>query len=59
MGGFLKGVHLPHRKNTANSNAVIMTPPKSVNIPTSMHIGAPAIPVVKKGDYVAVGTVIA
>lgn len=59
MGGFLKGVHLPHRKNTANSNAAIMTPPKSVNIPTSMHIGAPAIPVVKKGDYVAVGTVIA
>ena len=59
MGGFLKGVHLPHRKNTANSNAVIMTPPKSVNIPTSMHIGAPAIPVVKKGDYVAVGTIIA
>ena len=59
MGGFLKGVHLPHRKNTANTNAVIMTPPKSVNIPTQMHIGAPAIPVVKKGDYVAVGTVIA
>ncbi len=59
MSGFLKGVHLPHRKNTANTKAVIMTPPKSVNIPTSMHIGAPAIPVVKKGDYVAVGTVIA
>ena len=59
MGSFLKGVHLPHRKNTANSKAVIMTPPKSVNIPTSMHIGAPAIPIVKKGDYVAVGTVIA
>lgn len=59
MGSFLKGVHLPHRKNTANSKAVIMTPPKSVNIPTSMHVGAPAIPVVKKGDYVAVGTVIA
>ncbi len=59
MGGFLKGVHLPHRKNTANCKAVIMTPPKSVNIPTQMHIGAPAIPVVKKGDYVAVGTVIA
>ena len=59
MGGFLKGVHLPHRKNTANCKAVIMTPPKSVNIPTSMHIGAPAIPVVKKGDYVAVGTIIA
>ena len=59
MGGFLKGVHLPHRKNTANSKPVFMTPPKSVTIPTSMHIGAPAVAVVKKGDCVAVGTIIA
>lgn len=59
MGRFLKGVHLPHRKNTAGSAAVKMTVPESVIIPTKMHIGAPAIPTVKKGDYVKVGSLIA
>ena len=56
---YLKGVHLPHRKNTANFVPVRMTVPKSVTIPTSMHIGAPAMPIVKKGDSVKVGTLIA
>jgi hypothetical protein len=32
--------------------AVRMTPPESVLIPMSQHIGAPATPVVKAGDKV-------
>ncbi len=59
MAFFLKGVKLPHRKNTANLKAVEITPVKNVTIPTSMHIGQPAKSVVKKGDSVFVGTLIA
>lgn len=50
--------HIPHRKNTANMPAVRMAPPKEVEIPMSQHIGADAIPVVKAGDKVYVGTLI-
>ncbi len=59
MASYLKGIHLAHRKNTDNIFPVKMDIPKSVIIPTSMHIGAAAIPVVKKGDKVCVGTLIA
>ncbi len=59
MGFYLKGVHLPHRKNTAEISAVRMGIPHTVTIPTAMHIGAPAEVVVKKGDKVCVGTLIA
>ena len=55
----LKGVHVPHRKNTALMKAKRMPPPSSVMIPTVMHIGAPAKPIVKAGDKVAVGQLIA
>lgn len=54
----LHGIHLPHRKNTAALSPVRMPVPKSVTIPMSMHIGAPAKPVVKVGDEVKVGTLI-
>lgn len=57
--GSLKGVHVPHMKNTAHMSPVRMPPPKMVVIPTVMHIGAPAKPVVKVGDKVAVGQLIA
>ena len=50
--------HIPHRKNTADMQAVRMTPPASVLISMSQHIGAPANPVVKVGDKVYVGTLI-
>ena len=59
MAFSLHGVHVPHRKNTANRPAVRMEIPKTVTIPMSMHIGAPACPVVKLGDTVKVGTLIA
>lgn len=55
----LKGLHLPHRKNTACMSPVRMDIPETVTIPTAMHIGAPATPVVKAGDTVMVGTLIA
>ncbi len=59
MAFSLRGVHVPHRKNTADRSPVRMEPPKSVTIPMSMHIGAPAKPVVGVGDEVKVGTLIA
>lgn len=55
----LRSIHLHHRKNTAEIAAVRMDAPKSVTLPTSMHIGAPATVVVKVGDHVDVGTLVA
>ena len=59
MRFFLHGVHVPHRKNTASMPALRMPAPSVVTIPTAMHIGKPAIPCVKVGDDVFVGTRIA
>ena len=59
MAFSLHGVHVPHRKNTADMPAIRMAPPKTVTLPMSMHIGAPARPTVKVGDAVKVGTLIA
>lgn len=59
MAFYLKGVKLPHKKNTANSVSVKLPKVQSVTIPTSMHIGAPAKAIVKKGDSVFIGTLIA
>ncbi len=59
MSFSLKGIRVPHRKNTANTAAERMPAPTSVTISMSMHIGAPAVPVVKVGDSVKVGTKIA
>ena len=59
MAFSIHGVHVPHRKNTAKSSAVRPEAPKTVTIPVAMHIGAPAKPVVKVGDEVKVGTLIA
>lgn len=58
MAFYLKGVKVPHKKNTAKLSAVRMSAPSRVTIPMVMHIGAPAVPVVKKGDRVEVGTLI-
>ena len=56
---FLGNTHVPHHKNTAETAPVKMTPPTEVLIPTSQHIGAPATPIVKVGDEVKVGQLIA
>ncbi len=50
------GLKLPHLKNTAELQTVVMPPPEKVYIPLSQHIGAPATATVKKGDNVFVGT---
>ena len=55
----LSGVRVPHRKNTQDMAAVRMPAPDLVTIPMAMHIGKPAIPTVKVGDEVFVGTLIA
>jgi len=52
------GMHLDHQKNTAECESVIMPSPATVYIPLSQHIGAPANPIVKKGDAVFVGTLV-
>ena len=59
MAFSLHGIYVPHRKNTANMVAVRMNTPATVTIPMVMHIGKPATPVVKVGDHVDVGTLIA
>ncbi len=59
MAFSLHGVHVPHRKNTADKQPMrLRLADASVTIPMSMHIGAPAKPVVKVGDLVKVGTLI-
>ena len=59
MSFFLHGVHVPHRKNTADQSAARIAPVTTVTLPMSMHIGAPAVPTVRVGDTVGVGTKIA
>ena len=54
----LSGVNVPHHKNTAEMAPVALTVPPEVVIPMSMHSGAPAKPVVAKGDAVKVGQLI-
>ncbi len=61
MFGFklLGNTKVPHRKSTEGIRAVRMTPPKEVLLPVAQHIGAAAVPVVKAGDEVKVGQLIA
>ncbi|MBR0509652.1 MAG: electron transport complex subunit RsxC [Clostridia bacterium] len=52
------GVHVPHRKLTAECETVRLPVPEQVVLPMQQHIGAPCVPTVKKGDHVLVGQVI-
>lgn len=56
MASYLPGIITPHRKHTKKRPVVHMDVPKTVTIPMEMHIGKPAIPTVKVGDLVKVGT---
>lgn len=56
---FLGNLSISHHKNTANCTPVRMSTPKEVLLPMDQHIGAPAIPVVKAGDEVRVGQLVA
>ena len=55
----LGGVHPPENKLSADKVIVELPLPTSVFIPVAQHIGAPATPVVNKGDEVKVGQIIA
>ena len=54
----LSGVHLGHHKNTAEAVPVRMGVPSKIVLPMSMHIGAPAKPIVAVGDEVKVGQLV-
>ena len=53
------GVHPPENKLSSGSPIEILPPPRQAVIPVSQHIGAPATPIVNKGDTVKAGQVIA
>lgn len=53
------GIHPAEHKLSAGSAIRPMPLPGEVQIPLGQHIGAPATPVVQKGDVVKVGTLIA
>lgn len=54
----LGGVHVKHNKYTENCETKRITPPETVTILMSQHIGAPCVPTVKVGDEVTKGQVI-
>ena len=53
------GIHPEENKLSAESATVVAPLPKQAIFPLSQHIGAPAKAVVKRGDKVKVGTLIA
>lgn len=53
------GVHPDENKLTSEVKTVVAALPKQAVFPLAQHIGAPAKPVVAKGDKVKVGTMIA
>ena len=53
------GVHPKDQKLSADKAIDTLALPKQAIIPLSQHIGAPATPIVAKGDYVRVGQLIA
>ena len=59
MSFFMNSIPVPMRKNTAGTPSVRMGNASAVTLPMQMHIGEPAKPVVKMGDLVKVGTLIA
>lgn len=52
------GIHPPENKLSAGAPIEAVAIPEKVIIPLSQHIGAPAVPVIKKGDTVKVGTLL-
>lgn len=57
---FRGGVHPDDCKKFTKDKAIeVLAAPSEVILPVSMHIGAPAVPVVSVGDTVAIGQVVA
>lgn len=55
LKAFRGGIEPPHHKKTAELATVKMPLPAKVIIPMLQHIGAPCVPLVKKGERVLVG----
>jgi Na+-translocating ferredoxin:NAD+ oxidoreductase subunit C len=53
------GVHPPEDKLSAGNRINVLPLPKTLSIPLGQHLGAPAEPLVKKGDRVKTGELIA
>ncbi len=53
------GAHPPQHKDAAEMESVTMPLPEKIILPMSQHIGAPCTPVVKVGDTVDVGQIVA
>lgn len=53
------GARIPHRKDTAECETVTMPVPSALTLPMLQHLGAVCSPLVKAGDSVKVGQVIA
>jgi electron transport complex protein RnfC len=54
----IKGIYVPHNKNTAACVPQAIATPKEVRLPMKMHSGSPAVPVVKVGETVKIGQLI-
>jgi electron transport complex protein RnfC len=59
MSTYKGGIHLPEFKGTAESPIERMPLPKQAVVLLSQHIGAPAKPIIKVGDMVKTGQLIA
>ena len=55
----LGGVHPPENKLSTEAVIETLMIPKQVVVPVGQHLGAPATPVVKRGEEVKVGQLIA
>ena len=56
LDGWYGGVHPVEGKEPTEHKALVRFPaPEHVTIPLSMHLGAPATPIVNVGDYVKMG----
>ncbi len=53
------GIHPPENKLTAKVTISNMPVPRIITIPFSQHVGAAAVPLVAKGDYVRTGQLLA
>lgn len=57
---FKKGIHPAYHKSSTETKPIeVIMPKEELIFPMSQHIGAPAMPIVKKGDRVQVGQKIA
>ncbi len=55
----ISSLHVPHNKHTAGCEPVRIAIPREVVLPMNMHSGHDAVPVVREGDIVKVGQLIA